>query len=164
MVKRRVLKAGRILRDLRVVYVAAFLLVALVAELVPVLRTTGLAASATVLLFAGRAMTNGLHNRSCLGLTVVGAGWLTAIGLYLLAAWRMSEADAPMFTVGALVILYAWGVVFYRRRVLTPQDLQRIATLLRERLAESGDSSEAGQEIQDVLTRLGEQQRAWSGW
>jgi len=67
----------------------------------------------------------------------------------------------PAFLLGALLVPYAYGLTFYRRRVLTRFDLEQIREMVKDRFEEIGDSTDVGQSLDGLLTRIGSQISRW---
>ena len=67
----------------------------------------------------------------------------------------------PAFLLGALLVPYAYGLTFYRRRILTRFDLERIRGIVQDRFEEIGDSTEVGQSLDALLTRVDSQMSRW---
>jgi hypothetical protein len=86
---------------------------------------------------------------------------IAAIALAVELVVALGHDFEPVFLLGALLVPYACGLTFYRRRILTRFDLEWIRGIVQDRFEEIGDSTEVGQSLNGLLTRVDSQISRW---
>ena len=158
--------AAKRARDASAVYLTVVLLMWVSHRLVARNGVWIPAASIGLLLIAGRVLALWKYRHQADGddtrATILAVGALLAAGvLAVLVIMAFGEEDLAAVCLGALLALYAWSVLFYRRRVLSRSDLEWARKIAQDRLEETGDSTEHGQRLRNLVAGIDEQVRRW---